>query len=68
MLETTKNGCYAILCDKCLHYEAFETVKFTKFIRQAKRNGWKILKKDGDWVHLCRKCAGEQLNTGGSHD
>lgn len=55
-------GTIEMICDEpgCSFSESFESnsdeCDLYKAVKEAKENGWKIYKKDGDWVHVCPMC------------
>lgn len=49
---------FDITCDKCGEESNFDTDgDFFQAIADAKRNGWKVTKQNGQWQHFCPECA-----------
>lgn len=45
----------AITCDTCpMSTELFDD--FDHLVREAKSNGWRFEKVDGEWTHTCPDC------------
>ena len=59
-------GITTIYCDSegCDYDEDFEgidgRVDFGSAIGEAKRNGWTMIKVDGEWEHYCPMCSEER--------
>ena len=51
---------YAVSCDEC-SWEDFFDGDFYEVIDAIKREGWKISKKDGEWLHTCPDCVMGEL-------
>ena len=47
---------FYVSCDFCSYQEQIDGL-FHNIVASIKSNGWKILKKDGDWVNKCPSCA-----------
>lgn len=49
MIHTT------FICDSCKEGITYDG-PFFKIKEEAKQDGWKTVKKDGEWKHLCPEC------------
>jgi len=49
---------YLLSCDNyCGQAGVFDS--FDAVAGYARKNGWKIKKVDGKWIHICPECKGE---------
>ena len=48
---------YLVSCDECSWEDFFGYDDFYDVIDAMKLAGWKISKKDGEWLHTCPDCA-----------
>lgn len=53
--EIFKN--FIITCDVCGDDEGLDEYDFFDAVNEAKSNGWKIFKEQGEWMHKCPSCA-----------
>ena len=50
---------YIVSCDWCSTEEGSD-LDFYETIDKIKEEGWRISKKDGEWLHKCLICAGNE--------
>jgi hypothetical protein len=46
-------------CDACGNEYHAETASFEAALSKMKQEGWRAVKRKGDWEHLCPLCNGE---------
>ena len=58
MREKLGRNEYQIVCDECEETctDTFGYDEFDEIIFGMKRDGWAILKEDGEWKHICEDC------------
>jgi len=55
MTIQSKRSSFVVNCDFCPNYLEVEG-DFEDALKEMKFYGWKILRKDGDWVNQCPTC------------
>lgn len=59
--STTTIYCDSEGCDYDEMFDGFDGHVFVKeAIREAKENGWTMIKVDGEWEHYCPMCSEER--------
>lgn len=57
MIKRKADGEVGIVeCDTCCHDKEFDAENFNHLIILIKKNGWRISKKCGTWIHICNIC------------
>jgi len=52
---------FQVNCNSCSNYTTVEARgDFAQVPVQLKREGWKISKEGGEWVHTCPNCQGDE--------
>jgi len=49
-------GAYVISCDSCDEVLETEAEDFDSAIQEMKEQGWKSVKTDRGWEHMCPQC------------
>jgi hypothetical protein len=47
---------YDIYCDGCNDDLTIHADSWGEMMEEFKDNGWRAIKKDGDWEHYCPEC------------
>lgn len=55
-------GTYVVECDFCSNYFDTEEHDWVEAIRRLKDAGWKITKKNDEWLHQCDACQGGSVS------
>lgn len=60
MIEESEDGGYRVYCDHCHHSDEVDEDSWSAMIDYIKSEGWRITKRDGEWVHTCPYCITER--------
>ena len=50
--------CGEVICDSCGYSETYDG-DFSDVVKQAKKDGWAIVKYDNNFEHYCKDCKEE---------
>jgi hypothetical protein len=56
MIDRQKGGKLVIECDSCNEVLETDTADFAEARAMMQREGWKVRKIGGEWIHGCEKC------------
>jgi hypothetical protein len=56
MIDRQKGGILIVECDSCDAVLDTETKDFEEAREKMRREGWKVRKIAGEWIHGCGRC------------
>ena len=57
MIGRERDGELRVECNECGNEEFGGTMEFNEFLLDLKDRGWRVVKSDEGWEHLCEECS-----------